>query len=109
MMANNAAAYRTRAGYLHSIASILRSNSEGAPEDLARDMNDAAGRIDSFAEANGRRANLYESSDAGVAFGQFRRLVSTAAYGGGGNWPLGAKALMKDGMAVLAAPLWRKR
>ena len=108
-MANNAAAYRKRAGYLHSIASILRSNSEGAPDDLAGNMVDAAGRIDRFAETNERRASLYEAAGTGTAFASFRRLLSSGAYGGGGNWPLGAKAMMKDAAAVVAAPLWRRR
>lgn len=109
MFANNASSYRARAAYLRAIASALRTNAAAAPAGLGALMEDAASQAERFAETNAHRGTLYEVQDIRRSFAAFRRLVGHRAYGGGGNWPLGAKALLKDGLAVLAAPFWRSR
>lgn len=106
---NHAARYVARADYLHAIAAALRTNSRAAPSDLAPLMTEAAERIERFAEANSRRGALHAAGGIPAALAQFRRLVSNGAYRGGPAWPMGAKALVKDAMAVVAAPLWRRR
>jgi hypothetical protein len=107
LVANNGASYRARSDYLRTIASALRTNSRGAPPELGTLMTDAADRIDGFADTNSSRFSLYDATRIGSAFAEFRRLVASGAYGDGGTWPLGAKAMLKDAAASLAAPLWR--
>jgi hypothetical protein len=109
LLANNASSYLARAEYLDAIAAALRANSEDAPADLKPRMKEAADRIERFADANRHRAALHDASRISPAIGEFRRLVANGAYWGGGAWPMGAKALLKDGIAALAAPLWRSR
>jgi glycosyltransferase involved in cell wall biosynthesis len=109
LLANNGASYLARADYLRTIAADLRINSGAAPADLASKMTDAADRIARFAETIASRGALHEAARIAPAFAAYRRLLSHGAYRGGGDWPLGAKALLKDAAAVLAAPFWRNR
>jgi hypothetical protein len=109
LLANNGASYLARADYLRTIAADLRTNAAAAPADLGSKMIDASDRIARFADTIATRGALHGTGRIAPAFAAYRRLLSSDAYGGGGDWPLGAKALLKDAAAVLAAPLWRSR